>query len=169
MRLTNYIRDAFVSAVMQDVPKVNYDEQIRAKYKEAMLALMPPELVGHYEKNKDWFNHGYRHVPGCHLSINVVCPDGEHRDPKPEHQKQIDALAEAYRNQRKTRTELQAKLHGVAYGCTTRKALAEALPEFEKYLPKEDEKPSKSLPALANLVADFTKAGWPKEQTTVSA
>ena len=39
------------------------------------------------------------------------------------------------------------------------------LPEFAKYLPKAVAK-TDNLPAVANLVADFVKAGWPKEQAT---
>jgi hypothetical protein len=50
----------------------------------------------------------------------------------------------------------------VAEGASTRKALVAALPEFEKYLPAEVEAPVRSLPAIANVVAEFTKAGWPK-------
>lgn len=162
MRLTNLIRDSFVAAAMQDVPKVDYEKQIVALYQRAMIDAMPPELVGHYNKNKKWFRHSYKHVHGLSTSFEIVCPDFDPPPLKPEQQKQIDELVAAHKAQRATLNDLRTKLHGVAYGVTTRKALVEALPEFEKYLPKEDEKPSKSLPALANLVADFTKAGWPK-------
>ena len=40
----------------------------------------------------------------------------------------------------------------------------EAFPEFEKYLPSEAQ-PTKNLPALANVVADLSKLGWPKNAT----
>lgn len=46
--------------------------------------------------------------------------------------------------------------------CTTRKQAAEVLPEFEKYLPEDEPKALRTLPALANVAADFVKAGWPK-------
>ena len=38
------------------------------------------------------------------------------------------------------------------------------LPEFEKYLPADEQKALRSVPVVANLVADFTKAGWPKDK-----
>lgn len=57
---------------------------------------------------------------------------------------------------------LQTRLKGVAYACTTRKQLEEALPEFSSYLPEEEAKAAKNLPAVANVLSDFVKAGWPK-------
>lgn len=45
--------------------------------------------------------------------------------------------------------------------CKTLKQARERLPEFEKYPPKDVEKSPTMLPALANLVADLTKVGWP--------
>ena len=52
-----------------------------------------------------------------------------------------------------------------AMSCTTRKALANLLPEFEQYLPEDTPAAIRSLPAIANIVADFSKAGWPKDKT----
>lgn len=42
------------------------------------------------------------------------------------------------------------------------KALRAAMPEFAKYLPEADKAPDRSLPVVANVVSEFTKAGWPK-------
>jgi hypothetical protein len=47
---------------------------------------------------------------------------------------------------------------------STRKALVDLLPEFEKYLPADEAKAIASLPAVANVLSDFVKAGWPKNQ-----
>jgi hypothetical protein len=54
-------------------------------------------------------------------------------------------------------------LKSVAYACTTRKQLEEALPEFSNYLPEEEAKAARDLPVVVNVVADFVKAGWPKK------
>ena len=166
MRLTNLIRDSFVTAAMHDVPKVDYDKQIIEQYQQGMLDLMPPELVGHYKKNKAWFNHSYKHVHGLNTSFRVVAPDHGVWELKPKRKEEIDRLLALHKEQRRTRSELQDKLKAVAYSVTTRKALAEALPEFEKYLPADAPPACRTLPAVANLVADFTKAGWPKSQQT---
>jgi hypothetical protein len=101
LKLTNYMRDAFVRAVMDDVPR----------WLETLEALV---------KKKD-------------------------------HDEEL-------------RADLHAKIKAVAYSVSTRKALADALPEFEKYLPADDAKAIRTLPVVANVVTDFMKAGWPKEQ-----
>lgn len=167
MRLTNLIRDSFVTAAMNDVPKVDYEKQIKDQYQLGMLDLMPPELVGLYEKNKMWFSHSFKHIQGVSTSFQIVSPsDYGVTELKPKRKAEIDRLVALHKEQRRTRNDLQDKLKAVAYSVTTRKALAEALPEFEKYLPADEPAACRTLPAVANLVADFTKAGWPKSQQT---
>lgn len=164
MKLTNMIRDAFVNAAMQDVPKVDYDEQAQKIGLQDALSQMPPELVGHYEKHKNWFNHTRKWVDGA---VIVRVPTmGDHFEFTAKGKKQIDALVADARTQRDTHDKLRSRLRGIAYGVTTRKALAEALPEFEKYLPAEEPRATRNLPAIANLVSEFTKAGWPKSKAT---
>ena len=65
--------------------------------------------------------------------------------------------------------ELETKLMAAANSCTTRKALVELLPEFEKYLPADQAAACKTLPAVANIMADFVKAGWPKDEAKKGA
>lgn len=162
MRLTNYIRDAFVTAAMQDVPKVDYEAEIRKAYTEAYIDAMPPEVAKAYKKNPEWFNHSYKHVQGVNSSFKVPCPEqSPYPTLDPKRVAAINLLAEKAKTQRTTRNELADRLKGIAYGATTRKALLEALPEFEKYLPEDTPKACRSVPAIANLVSDFTKAGWP--------
>jgi len=50
------------------------------------------------------------------------------------------------------------------YACTTTKQLRELLPEFDRYLPAEEEKTLRTLPVVQNIVADFVKAGWPAKK-----
>ena len=75
---------------------------------------------------------------------------------------EVDALKAEMDASNKARKALAEKLRAVAYSVTTRKALAAALPEFEKYLPPDDAAAIRTLPVVANVVADFVKAGWPK-------
>ena len=44
MKLTNYMRDAFVRAVMDDVPEVDYKQQIRDTALKAAVEAMPAKL-----------------------------------------------------------------------------------------------------------------------------
>jgi uncharacterized protein (DUF2342 family) len=165
MRLTNYIRDAFVTAAMQDVPKVDYESQIRQAYVDAYVAAMPPDVAKTYKKNPEWFNHSYKHVQGVNTSFRVPSPENApYTALDSQRVAAINLLAEKAKTQRTTRNELAERLKGIAYGATTRKALLDALPEFEKYLPEDTPKGSRSVPAIANLVSDFTKAGWPAKK-----
>lgn len=165
MRLTNLIRDSFVRAAMQDVPKVDYEAEVCKAHTEAYIDAMPPEVAKAYKKHPEWFNHSYKHVQGVNSSFKVPSPENA---PYPvldaKRVTAINLLAEKAKAQRTTRNELAERLKGIAYGATTRKALLEALPEFEKYLPEDTPKACRSVPAIANLVSDFTKAGWPAKK-----
>jgi hypothetical protein len=81
----------------------------------------------------------------------------------------MNALAVAKATQASDRDTLSAKLQAAANSVATRKALVELLPEFEKYLPADEGAACKTLPAVANLLADFSKAGWPKSATAKTA
>jgi hypothetical protein len=161
MRLTKYIRQAFVNAAMQDVPKVDYIEQVRKQVLKEFEDLMPPEVKVAYAKHPEWFNRGdYYYISGVGNSFAVPRPTNM-RLPE-DALARVNNLVNLYKEQNKKLNELQDKLTAVAEGASTRKALVAALPEFEKYLPAEVETPVRSLPAIANVVAEFTKAGWPK-------
>jgi hypothetical protein len=163
MRLTNTMRDAFVRAAMDDVPSVDYDEQIRSLAVKTAVAALPAKVQAVW-KDADTKHHletsyiNFRHAR-VSLQIPGAVGDGSART----HVETVCApLAEKAIEQTKARDELQRRLHAVAYSVSTRKALVDALPEFEKYLPADEPAAIKTLPVIANVVADFVKAGWPK-------
>jgi hypothetical protein len=82
----------------------------------------------------------------------------------PEAQAEVDALAEKASADKAARAVLSQRLRAVAYSVSTRKALAEALPEFAKYLPADEAEAMRTVPVIANVVADFVRAGWPKDK-----
>lgn len=169
MRLTNTIRDAFIRAAMQDVPQVDYQEQAN-KIAEAELDAMFEKDFPGFNRTKagetGWLTrHGYA-LPRPLCRIYTYGKDDYHaleRDSAT--WLKLQALAEKSNKQNETWLELEQKLRTAAYAVTTRKALADLLPEFEKYLPADDAVATKqNLPAVANVVADFVKAGWPKSE-----
>jgi hypothetical protein len=161
MRLTKYIRQSFVNAAIQDIPTVDYVEKVRKQVVKEFEDLMPPEVKVAYAKHPDWFNRGdYYYIRGICNSFAVPRPTNM-RLPE-DALARVNELVTLHAEQSKKIEELRYKLTAVAEGASTRKALVAALPEFEKYLPDEVEKPVRSLPAIANVVAEFTKAGWPK-------
>lgn len=168
MKLTNSMRDAFVRAAMDDVPKVDYDEQTRKVAMAAALKMMPPGVRLAYKNHPEYFRSEYFHHTGCSVSL----PMARNTELPADALDKIKAITALDTAQGEARGELKHKLRSAAYSCNTRKALAELLPEFEKYLPADESAAIKTLPVIANLVSDFVKAGWPKggkQRTAVTA
>ena len=168
MRLTQTIKEAFVRAAMDDVPKIDYDEQARQIATKAVGALTPAALQRAIKAEPaiaTWLDKNYVHFPNGLGSCCLACPTAtiERIYKDPEVWGLLKDLAEKAMVQRNARHELEQKLRTAAYGCTTRKQLEAALPEFVKYLPTE-ETATVNLPAIANLVTDFMAAGWPKQK-----
>lgn len=166
MKLTKYIRDAFVRAAMNDVPVVDYYAQAQTIAQADALEQMPdkikaihadPAVQGYLNKHivRLTSNWGW----GSNQAAVYAMSDFKL---SPAAIKKIEALVAAKAAQDASRDNLQTKLRGAAYAVTTRKALVNMLPEFENYLPADEAAACKTLPAVANLFSDFVKAGWPK-------
>jgi hypothetical protein len=172
MRLTNNIRDSFIRAVMHDLPSPeNFEAQAHKIYIDDAIEQMPAQLrpLVLDQKLGEFFNHRSVYSYNSPFSsVYVPTARGVDYTPTATAKKKVDELNAKAKEHMAMKSALEEKLRGVAYGCTTRKALAAALPEFEKYLPADEPAACRSLPAVANLVADFTKAGWPKSATKKS-
>ena len=165
MKLTNYLRNAFVSAVMQDVPVQDFDEQIDKACVEAVAKELPEKLRAAW---LDPLLRCYFDTRGLHVhdDFYVQAPSplysyDESNELCCRIKNALLPLAEQGAEARGVRRELEDKLHAVVAGCNTRKQLVEALPEFEKYAPQETAKLA-GLPAVSGVVADLVAAGWPK-------
>lgn len=163
MKLTNTIRDAFVRAAMADVPTVDYQAKTIKVVLDDAVSQLPPKLRAIYKdkelcgfvRHKDrYFGNAYVGVPCCGGDFKLTDAAAAI----------VEELKEADRAQEKSLNDLRGKLRSVAYSVSTRKALVDALPEFEKYLPADDAAACRTLPAIANVVSEFVKAGWPKDQ-----
>lgn len=174
MRLSKDHKEAFVTAVMDDVPKVDYSAQFAALVKQDMKDVAFPELRRALE-HKDIYAMllgGYSTV--CAPSVRQgnltthaykagISSVSTYRDYEMSAAASSAAMkiSEAAADQYLRTRDLRAQVKAVINGCTTRKQAAERLPEFIKYLP-EEMAPSTMLPAIANLAAELVKAGWPK-------
>lgn len=176
MKLTNNLRAAFVRAVMDDVPETAYREQQQLIATNWAVSIMPPKVRAVWDDKK------LRHYIEIHRYSQQLCfddigdgqqlwvngfsipaPHDLHPQMDEATQRALYSLEIHANEQAARRRELREKLSSIVYGLTTTAALEKALPEFVKYLPKAAAK-TDNLPAVANLVADFVKAGWPKEQ-----
>ena len=169
MRLTETHRSAFVRAAIQDVPSdfKNLEAEAHKLVVQDSIDQLPKQLVfATADKNLSIYlhrtNHWFRNSPFS--SVYVFSQERGDYTMSDKVSKKAMELSEKARATRQMISDLESKLESVAKSCTTRKQLAELLPEFEKYLPADTPAASRSVPAIANLVTDFTKAGWPKEK-----
>lgn len=163
MRLNSLHRDAFINAVMADVPVVDYYDQAQKIVQEFQVRHMPKEVQAVYKKPE---LRGYlkEHCARFHFNrygYFSVYGDAGLDDATTKSVRDLMNLNDQQDNRIRS---LRNKLESVLASVTTRKSLIEALPEFEKYAPPEAEPLSRSVPALANVVSDFVAAGWPKEK-----
>lgn len=170
MRLTKSHREAFVRAALDDVPRIDYDEQIDNLVQEYLESICPDNVLKAYknQKTKGYFRATHITVYRYHRRYFYLVPHEDYELPN-EIREKINAIYEEKGKQAETRNSLERKLEGAISAFSTRKAAAEAMPEFEKYLPTEADKTSNNLPAVANLVADLIAAGWPKAKAEKEA
>lgn len=154
MKLTHADRETFVRAALRDVPTEDWDAQLDAVMRDEVL----PLVVAHPHIAE------VRHAWGgsANVFLKPDCPETADVLAK------LDAIATARDAEYTTRAALQSKLEVAIGACSTLAAAQKALPEFEKYLPKDRPKPRRrphqARLAVANLVADLTKLGWPKDK-----
>lgn len=170
MRLTNTMKEAFVRAAMQDVPSTDYKEQARSLMNKKIAAAK--KAAGLQKVDEERLDSSTVYAPSSTdkyaLSVyarGLTKKERQEIGQDPE----IKALLDQDEKQQQQRDQLKRNLNAAINACNTRKQAAEALPEFEKYLPEDEPKALRSLPALANVAADFVKAGWPKPQSKARA
>lgn len=157
MRLKKTDKEAFVNAVMLDVPKIDYEEQLRKAITAKWEAMLPADLLECMRKYPEHFQVDYignTRVVGCASPLQRrEISDSAY----------IQELNSKGNEQSIAHRKLRSKLWGIIQGCATLKQAQERLPGFSKYLPADfDGTGVSNLPAVAGVVADFMKAGWPK-------
>lgn len=164
MRLTKTIREAFVRAAMNDVPTRDYQAEIHKLLQDDAISKLPPKVKAIAEDKdlRHFLKTESHYISGYHCSnVRVMHPEYSRSH---EVNMKVEALLVEFAHQNDRRNALRTKLSATAEAVTTRKALVDLLPEFEKYLPADEAKAVASLPAVANVLSDFVKAGWPKNQ-----
>lgn len=166
MILNKYDRQAFVRAVMDDVPQVDYVTQMRELGTKTVIAALPPEVQAVYQKCPEYLDKSSVKMPGRHNSLYMTRPTYDVIEKQyPEVWAELVELDAKKCEQSAQRDALEAKLTAIIEQCRTLKQAKDRLPEFDKYLPADrGNAGTKNLP-VANLVADLTEAGWPKSET----
>lgn len=155
MRLNTYTKQAIIRAIIQDIPPIDSEARARA-VKEAIVKAMSPEVRKLFKTHPSALRTSsvrYANPLRTWGSDTVV---GDVTD------KQIAAIVKPYEAQEEERAQAERKLSHAFSGINTLKQALATFPEFKKYYPTEAE-PTKNLPALANVMADLSKLGWPKK------
>lgn len=164
LRLNELMRNAFVRAVMDDVPQIDYEAQAESLVQAEAVSKMPEKVRQVYDDpalRRFLFTSCFCTPPG----LDNVYVYGESLEELSEGSvKVLKTIAEKARAQTAERKVLLDKIRKVSRAYGTREALVKAMPEFEKYLPVNPETPSRLLPVVQNVVSDFVKAGWPKDR-----
>jgi hypothetical protein len=155
MRITKWDKQAIVKAVMADVPmpdKKKRKEELQA----AVVKAMSPEARKLFKNCPEALRTqciGELLYDGTWSSRDIIVGDVKDatvKELKAKYVLEDDKISDA-----------RYALKSAIEACTTLKQLNDRLPEFKKYFPTE-QKPVANLPALANVVADLSKLGWPK-------
>lgn len=166
MNLNQADRQAFVNAVMDDVPQVDYEEQMNKLVIETSKAHLPkplrdllasnPEVNEHMGLHRVYAGYSYRYALGTAVT-------GELIDRDEEFQEKIKLLVDKSAKQQQERLSIRGSLLGVINDCRTLKQAEQRLPEFAKYLPADRTTTGTTNLPVANLIGDLTKMGWPKD------
>jgi hypothetical protein len=163
MKIDKYARAAIVKAIMADVPTPDKVKR-RADLQAAVVKAMSPAVRKVFKECPGALKTSYFNdllYDGMTWSTRELVVGDVSED-------KLKELTAPYKAEDEAIRSAKAKLAGAIEGCTTRKALMTRLPEFEKYYPAEDAPMSKNLPALANVMADLSKLGWPKGNAQTS-
>lgn len=157
MKLTKYEKEPIVRAIMQDVP-TKPDTVLKAEMQAAFVAGMSDPVKKLYKTHPKALKMGSMSSWDSPLSygMDFVVGDAD-----------VNKAMAPFSKQKKERDDAHSKLGAAINGCNTLAQLKKLLPEFISYFPSETE-PTKNLPAVANMVADLSKLGWPKRQTKTS-
>jgi hypothetical protein len=163
MRLTAAHKQAFVNAILNDTPTVDYDDLARKLVQEYLVSVAPPPIRAIYESPElRPYLEIRRDVIG-HMWGGYYCrPPGELRLPKHIEDK-LTNLRDRRDEQQRRNQELRDKLTALIAPVFTRAKAVELMPELEKYLPPEESKTT-NLPVVSGTIAALIEAGWPKDQ-----
>lgn len=155
MKLTKMTKQAIVRAIWNEMPEVDHTAR-KETIQKALVALFRPEVKVVYDRCPDALKSVYHHIVGYvlpHEERHLVVADLTNE--------QINAAVEPFVEEDRQRRAVKDKLEALVMGCSTRNQLVKLLPECEKYLPA-GESTDRSLPVVANVIADMAKLGWPK-------
>lgn len=174
MRLTNQMREDFVTAVMSKVRRRQKwsREACVEEINKRLASVLDDDIKGFMQKHPnlvsreskclpDWLcwtnDDGYRRWSYASAVLGQKVEDINTEDLKKHH--------ELWQKEEERRKEMAGRLRQVAFSVTTNTDLAIALPDLIKFVPKDEPKPKKLLPvANSQLFKDLKSLGLEVEK-----
>jgi hypothetical protein len=152
MKLTKYEKESIIRAIMHDVP-CTPDGMLKAEIQKVFVDSMSAPIQKLYKTHPKALrtDHVASWDSGMSYRVEFIVGDAD-----------VSKAIEPFVAKKKARDDAHRKLAAIVNGCGTLAQLKKMLPEFISYFPTEAE-PTKNLPAVANMVADLSKLGWPKK------
>lgn len=160
MKLNKLTKQSIVRAIIQDLPPIDTEARALA-ITEAIVKAMNPEVRKLYKIQPKALRTASVPYTNPYRSWGNDIVVGDVTDA------QIKEIIAPYEKQVQERDAMNRKLTAAFDGINTLKQALTTFPEFKKYMPTEAE-PTKNLPALANVMADLSKLGWPKTPNKLS-
>lgn len=170
-RLTVMDKEAFIRAVLADVPRIDYHEEIKKVLDAYLAEIAPAAVLSVFKKHPEYFDQRQVRTygeAGHYYGEHYLVPEGFDLEEPPAPLVRVKELLKAQGAQSAALNTLEVKVKGMIRGFTTVAKAKEAMPEFAKYLPDDTAAPSKNLP-VANVVGDLIRAGWPKDKQLEAA
>lgn len=168
-RLVNRDRDLIKASILADLPKVDYEEKIRARCLAVALSLLPPTA------KRLWEDSSFRGLLATHsiypnYDTNDNCYIAQSRVPGFEEEvtrairddAEVKELCAASTKQTNDYIKLDSQLEANLLTCHTRESFRKRFPELAGYLPEIAKvTPEVYLPATTALIDGLLSAGLP--------
>ena len=133
MKLLRHHKEAFVLAVLVDIPKVDYAEKARKLLTEEAISQLPEILQD--KQYLPYLEMGWVIINNARFISNTKVPNARY-SPSMTMIDKIIAMQELHQYQHNSRREIEISLTALLETCSTLKAAKEILPkDLYKYLP----------------------------------
>lgn len=159
VRLTDYHRRALTRCIMNDTPMPTAVE-LKVQAQAALFAAMPDDMRAFAQAHPSWAKNTDGIFIGNVARITTVVTGtliiaGLEMD---EVDKALQPIAQLLIDRETLEVEVESALKAFS----TVKAMLSAMPELEKYVSHLVPAAAANLPAVTNVVAKLSQAGWPK-------
>ena len=135
MKLLRHHKEAFVLAVLVDIPKVDYAEKARELLTEEAISQLPEILQD--KQYLPYLEMSWVNINKARCISNTKVPNARYSPSKVMIDKLI-AMHELHEKQEASKREIESSLTALIETCNTLKTAKETLPkELYKYLPSE--------------------------------